>query len=242
MIFLNKTSKKISFITNNLIYNIKLFNDFIFFTYLIKEYIKFHNLYSIDILKNSIYLLNMLSIKHILFNLYNDILYKNNYIYCNNIYILELFYWKNKSFISYTTRNIYNIEQKILLIKKISRTRSKGRIRRYKVIVLIGNKSGWFGIGFSKDYYLQNAISKARVHAFKNIYQIPIFYSNILKTNIYIEKKFKKFYLFSSNFRIKKAAHYVLRVLFDFVGITNISSKIIGIHNIYNILFLILKI
>lgn len=92
MIFLKKISKKIPFITTNLIYNIKLFNDFIFFTSLIKEYIKLHNLYSIDILKNFIYLLNMLAIKYILYNMYNDILYKNNYIYCKNIYILELFY------------------------------------------------------------------------------------------------------------------------------------------------------
>ena len=240
MIFLNKINKNIFSKKNNLLYSIKLFNDFIFFSFLIKEYIKVHNIYSRYLLKNSIYLLNMLAIKYIIYIMYNNIFYINNNIYYK-IYTLELFYWKNRNFINYN-KYLYNIEQKILLIKKVSKTRAKGRIKKYKIIVLIGNKNGWFGIGFSKDYYLQDAIAKARLHAFKNIYYIPLFYSKLLKNNIYIEKKFKKLYLFSSNYKIKVSSHYVIRLLFYFIGINNISSKIIGINNIYNILSLILNI
>ena len=240
MIFLNKINKNIFSKKNNLLYSIKLFNDFIFFSFLIKEYIKVHNIYSIYLLKNSIYLLNMLAIKYIIYIMYNNIFYINNNIYYK-IYTLELFYWKNRNFINYN-KYLYKIEKKILLIKKVSKTRAKGRIKKYKIIVLIGNKTGWFGIGFSKDYYLQDAIAKARLHAFKNIYYIPLFYSKLLKNNIYIEKKFKKLYLFSSNYKIKVSSHYVIRLLFYFIGINNISSKIIGINNIYNILSLILNI
>ena len=240
MIFLRKTSKFIFPIKTNLLYSIKLFNDFIFFSLLIKEYIKTQNLYSIYLLKNSIYLINILAIKYILYTVYNKILYiYNNFFY--KIYTLELFSLKYKNYINYN-KYIDNIEQKILLIKKVSKTRAKGRIKKYKVIVLIGNKSGWFGIGYSKNYYLQEAIINARLHAFKNIYQIPLFYSNILKNNIYIENKHKKLYLFSSTYKLKISAHYVIRILFNFIGITNISSKIIGIYNIYNILSLILNI
>lgn len=244
MIFLNKIYKKNSFLNKYLIYNIKLFNDFIFFSYLIKEYIKLYNLYSLFLLKNFIYLLNIFSIKYIIYILYynNIILHiKNNNFYI--IYNLELFYWKYKNLINYNKYILYNnIEQKILLIKKISKTRAKGRIKKYKVIVLIGNKLGWFGIGFGKDYYLQDAISKARLHAFKNIYQISLFYSKILKNNIFIKKNFKKLYLFSSVYKIKISSNYIIRLLFYFIGIYNINSKIIGIYNIYNILSLIINI
>lgn len=241
MIFLKQTDRNFIYKPTKLIYSIKLFTDFIFFIFLIKEYINIQILYSIHVLKNSIYLLNILAVKYILFTIYYNIFSIKNYSFYK-IYNLELFYWKNKSFNIYNSNKKYNIEQKILLIKKISRTRAKGRIKRYKVIVLIGNKSGWFGIGYSKNYYLQEAISNARSHAFKNIYQIPLFYSNILKNNIYLEQKFKKLYLFSSKYKIQTSRNYILRVLFDFIGISNISSKVIGLNNIYNIISLILKI
>lgn len=241
MIFLKQTDRNFIYKPTKLIYSIKLFTDFIFFIFLIKEYINIQISYSIHVLKNSIYLLNILAVKYILFTIYYNIFSIKNYSFYK-IYNLELFYWKNKSFNIYNSNKKYNIEQKILLIKKISRTRAKGRIKRYKVIVLIGNKSGWFGIGYSKNYYLQEAISNARSHAFKNIYQFPLFYSNILKNNIYLEQKFKKLYLFSSKYKIQTSRNYILRVLFDFIGISNISSKVIGLNNIYNIISLILKI
>lgn len=245
MIFLNKKiyNKKYIYYKNiNLLYFIKIINDFIFFSFLIKEYIKIYNLFSFNLLKNFINLLNIIAIKYILYNIYNNIFNITTTINYK-IYILELFYWKNKNFINYNKYLLFNtIEQKILLIKKVSKTRAKGRIKKYKIIIIIGNKSGWFGIGCSKDYYLQDAISKSRLHAFKNIYQISLFYSNLLKNNIYIKKKFKKLYLFSYNYKIKISSSYIIRLLFYFIGINNFNSKIIGINNIYKILSLIINI
>lgn len=61
--------------------------------------------------------------------------------------------------------------QKILVCKKTSRTREKGRINRFKVIIILhAYNEQWFGIGEGKDFYLQNALLKARIKAFKNIY------------------------------------------------------------------------
>lgn len=145
MIFLNKKiyNKKYIYYKNiNLLYFIKIINDFIFFSFLIKEYIKIHNLFSFNLLKNFINLLNIIAIKYILYNMYNNIFNIKNIIYYK-IYILELFYWKNKNFINYNKYLLSNnIEQKILLIKKVSKTRAKGRIKKYKIIIIIGNKSG----------------------------------------------------------------------------------------------------
>ncbi len=241
MIFLNtRRQNKNIFFKTKLIYSIKLCNDFIFFINLIKEYIKLRTIDLLPSLKNFIYFLNILSIKYILYTLYYKVFFIKNYFFYQ-IYNLELFYWNSNNFIKYFNKK-YNIEQKILLIKKVSRTRAKGRIKRYKVILLIGNKSGWFGIGYSKNYYLQEAISNARIHAFKNIYQIPLFYSNLLKNHILVKQKTKKLYLFSSKYKIQPPTNYVIRVLVNFIGITNVTSKFIKIHNIYNTLSLILKI
>lgn len=241
MIFLTTNYKNVFFINKKLIYFIKLFDDFVFFISLFKEYITLYKLSSVNYLKNSIYLLNLLSLKYILYIKHNNIFYLNDYnIY--KIYILELFYWKYKNVSKYKRFFQNNIEQKILLINKISKTREKGRIKRYKVIILIGDKSGWFGIGYSKNYYLQEALSNARLHAFKNIYQVSLFYSNLLKDTIHLQKKSKNLYLFPSTNKLKLSSNYFIRILFDFIGLNNITSKIIGIHNIYNILSLILRI
>nr|YP_009186565.1 ribosomal protein S5 [Cyclospora cayetanensis]AKO71983.1 ribosomal protein S5 [Cyclospora cayetanensis]ANJ44338.1 ribosomal protein S5 [Cyclospora cayetanensis]ANN13272.1 ribosomal protein S5 [Cyclospora cayetanensis]ANN13301.1 ribosomal protein S5 [Cyclospora cayetanensis]ANN13330.1 ribosomal protein S5 [Cyclospora cayetanensis] len=238
MIFLNKKFKIKLFKQPNLLYSIKLYNDFIFFSYLIKEYIKIYTNFSIYIIKNFIYLLNILAVKYIIYYSNNKYIFNNIY---HTIYILELISWKKELIFKFNKKYNYSIEQKILLIKKISKTRAKGRINKYKVILILGNKTGWFGIGYSKHFYLQEAISNARLHAFKNIYHFPLFYSNKITNNIYIEKKIKKLYLFSSIRKIHMSRHYVIRVLFNFIGYDIIYSKLIKLNNIYNILSLILN-
>lgn len=236
MVFLQTKYKKAFTLETRKKYFIKLLNDFIFFIFLLKEYSFIYKSFSINCIKNFIYLLTLLSVKYILSIKYKKIFYLNNYN-INQIYNIELFYWKYKNIKKGFTKKI---EQKVLFINKISRTRKKGIIKRYKAIVLIGEKTGWFGIGWKKSYYLQEAISKARLHAFKNIYQVPLFYSNILKDTIYLHKKSKKLCLFPSS-KFKLPSNYFIRILLDFIGLNNITSKIIGIHNIYNILSLILK-
>lgn len=124
-------------------YFIKLLNDFIFFIFLLKEYSLTYKLFSINSIKNFIYLLTLLAIKYILYIKYKKAFYLNNYN-INQIYNIELFYWKHKNIKKSFSKNI---EQKVLFINKISRTRKKGRIKRYKAIVLVGEKNGWFGIG-----------------------------------------------------------------------------------------------
>ncbi len=141
MVFLTKTYNKIFYKKLKVIYSLKVYTDFIFFNFLVQEYITLYNISLLKFLKTFIYLLNLVAIKYILFIHYFNVFYIKNYVE-NRIYILELFYWKNKHFTNINNTTTNNIEQKILLIKKISRTRKKGRIKRYKVVILIGNKSG----------------------------------------------------------------------------------------------------
>lgn len=238
MIFLYKTTP----FKKKLLFKHKISNDFMFFIFLIKEFLKLKNIYTHNILKLSIFLLNLFSIKFLFFirhiNIYITILYKKNIFF--QIYSIEICYWKNKKYID-SFLQLKKISQKILLIKKISRTRAKGRVKRYKVVLILGNKSGWFGLGYNKDYYIQEAISKARLNAFKNIYIISILYSNLLNNIMHIQSKSKRLYLFFSKYNRIISKNYVIRILFDFVGLTNIKSKLIRYNNIYNILKILLK-
>ena len=117
--------------------NIKLsyLNDFLFFISILKNYIQYNQ-------TNLLYILNKFIIKYILYIKYIS-WHTNNYnIYISfyNLLLYNLFSFKSNTIVKYN--DIKNINQKIVLIKRVSRTRKKGRVRRYKVLLFIGNKSG----------------------------------------------------------------------------------------------------
>ena len=218
--------------------NIKLsyLNDFLFFISILKNYIQYNQ-------TNLLYILNKFIIKYILYIKYIS-WHTNNYnIYISfyNLLLYNLFSFKSNTIVKYN--DIKNINQKIVLIKRVSRTRKKGRVRRYKVLLFIGNKSGWIGFGSSKDYYLQDAILKARKKAFNNIYYIPASYFNSFKSsNTILDKKNKKIYIDINTKNILKVPRsFIIRSFFECLGVYNINSKKIGSLNIYNTINYILK-
>ena len=64
------------------------------------------------------------------------------------------------------------ILNEILECKAVSRTRAGGRTRRFKVIIVIGRKEGWVGIGVGKHKYIPEALQKARLDAAQNIMRV----------------------------------------------------------------------
>lgn len=232
------------YLKKKLLFKHKIFNDFIFFIFLFKEYLKIKNIYTHNILKFSIFLLNLFSIKFLFYiqyiNIYPIIFYKKNILY--QLYSIEIYYWKYYKHTKSILKIKKNFFQKILLINKTSRTREKGRVKRYKVIIIVGNKKGWFGLGYHKDYYVREAISKARLNAFKNIYILPLFFSNVMNNRIEIQNNSKKLYMFFSKYKTIFSKNYIIRILFDFVGLINVNSKIFKLNNIYNIINFLLNI
>nr|YP_008757397.1 small subunit ribosomal protein 5 [Leucocytozoon caulleryi]BAN94677.1 small subunit ribosomal protein 5 [Leucocytozoon caulleryi] len=109
----------------------------------------------------------------------NIFIYDNNYIY---FYIYKYYnYLLNYFDIKYNYNSFNIVIEKIIHIQKISYTVKKGRIKRYKVILVIGNKCGWIGIGISKNYNINKAIFYARENAFNNIYYFKYSLLNIYK-------------------------------------------------------------
>lgn len=231
----NKLYKKNYLYKHLMLYNnlIKQLYNLLFYFYILKDFIFYKYLF----IKNKIYflLINIflflfnLNIIKILNNINNkklNIEIKNN-LYLYYIYIIKIFiiYNYNLFIVFFYKKNKYNkIFQKIIEIKKISKTRKKGRIRRFKVLLLIGARNYWIGIGIAKDFYLQEAINKARFDAFKKIYFFYIilerifFYSNILKKiKVIVTVKFLGFGLRTS---------YLIQVFLDLIGYKNLIIKI----------------
>ncbi|VEV59445.1 apicoplast ribosomal protein S5 (apicoplast) [Plasmodium vinckei vinckei] len=210
-----------------IILNLKIKNNFNYYLY------------------NKIYNLLVIYIKlyYILNNIYyynfNYYIYNMNYIY---FYIYKYNSLNNKINIIY---NNINIIEKIIDIKKISYTIKKGRIKRYKVILLTGNKQGWVGIGIGKHINLNKAILFSKINSLNNIY-----YFKYSMLNMY---KLKYIYINYSNIFLKlqfKICNYLnirfllFKYLFECLGYLN--CKIIIYYNIitnkYNLLNKILLI
>ncbi|SCQ17338.1 apicoplast ribosomal protein S5, putative (apicoplast) [Plasmodium ovale] len=221
-------------IRNNIIISNKLNNFYILYyifilfkSFFIILNIKYNKKYLYRIYYFLILYIKLYYIYYIIFKNYNYYIYNFNYIY---FYIYEY----NQIILNYNNKiNNINIIEKIIEIKKISYTIKKGRIKRYKIILLIGNKQGWVGIGIGKSINMNKAILLSKIDAFNNIYYFKYSVLNLYKLK-YIYINCNKFFI-----KIKfKICNYfdikflLLKYLFECLGYLN--CKIIICYNIIN--------
>ncbi|KAF4331490.1 rps5 (apicoplast) [Plasmodium falciparum IGH-CR14] len=175
------------------------------------------------------YIINNKRDKKYIFNNKNvNFIYFYIYKYNNNIKL-------NNSIIKLNN----NIIEKIIEIKKISYTIKKGRIKRYKIVLVLGNKQGWIGLGVSKNININKAIISAKIKALNNIYYFKYSILNIYKLR-YIYINYSKFFI-KLQFKIYNYLNIrflLLKYLFECLGYFNCKIIIYYniIHNRYNLL------
>lgn len=195
---------------------------------------KFNNylykIYNILIIYLKLYcIINNKRDKKYIFNNKNvNFIYFYIYKYNNNIKL-------NNSIIKLNN----NIIEKIIEIKKISYTIKKGRIKRYKIVLVLGNKQGWIGLGVSKNININKAIISAKIKALNNIYYFKYSILNIYKLR-YIYINYSKFFI-KLQFKIYNYLNIrflLLKYLFECLGYFNCKIIIYYniIHNRYNLL------
>ena len=139
----------------------KFENEFKVFSFLSKLFSFLLKLYFKQI--QTVSLKNLL-----LINNYQKFIYKRYILNCNKYKNTVPWLQNISTYGSYSTI----IKKKIIQIKRISSTNKKGRIFRYKVIVGIGSKKSWVGVGMAKSTDLIKATTQAYVSACKNIYYL----------------------------------------------------------------------
>lgn len=214
---------------------LKNIEELLFLVYLI-----FETLYVInfaDMIKEFIYTLNYIFVKYIY--LFKDIQIFATPVYLENInkYLTIYFEVDNVKEL-YKDKNIY--KQKIILCKRISKTREKGRIYRYKIMLIIFSTSySWCGIGEAKDFFLQNAIYKARINAFRNIFLITL--KNVKNIRSIIQKKKNSLFIIKSRKNILLSKLSSLDFVKESLKKMNVLIKKRNSDNIFKILNLIIK-
>lgn len=125
-------------------------------------------------------------------------------------------------------------EQKILDLSRVTRVTAGGKRMSFRCTLVIGDKKGRVGLGVAKGVDVQIAIEKAYRQAKKNVLRVPMTHETIPHP---IQVKF------GSAMVILKPAPSgtglkcggAVRMVLEFAGVPNASSKILNSSNKINI-------
>lgn len=132
-----------------------------------------------------------------------------------------------------TERKEKDFEERVLEIKRVSRTVSGGKRMRFRALMVIGDRNGKVGMAVAKGNDVQEAVAKASRAARKKLIRVPI-----INDTIPHERQAK---YGSSNILIKPAvpgtsliAGGAVRTVLELAGVKNVVAKIYGSTNKIN--------
>ena len=121
-------------------------------------------------------------------------------------------------------------EEKVLLIKRVSKKTSGGNYVTFSALVAVGDRKGKVGIGIGRGLEVPPAIQKAITYAKKHLINFPVF-KNTLPHEIKLKYKAALILLKPAPQGTGLKVGSVTRVLLDLAGVSNASGKIIGSRN-----------
>ncbi len=127
------------------------------------------------------------------------------------------------------------LNDKVVAIKRVSKTVKGGRTMRFSALVVVGDGNGHVGVGTGKAAEIPEAIRKGKEAATKSLVEIPIDDNRSIHHD-YIGK------FGSSNVLLKRApegtgiiAGGPVRAVVELAGIKNIRTKSLGSNNKTNV-------
>ena len=135
--------------------------------------------------------------------------------------------WDTYSFVKNNTKKI---EEKVLLIRRVSKKIPGGNYITFSALVVVGDRKGQVGIGLGRSQEVPPAIQKAISYARKHMIRVPI-YKNTIPHEVKLKMKAALILLKPAPEGTGLKVGSVARVILDLAGINNASGKIIGSRN-----------
>ncbi len=136
--------------------------------------------------------------------------------------------------------SIDGLEEKVLLIKRLSKKTKGGNYITFSALVVVGDNKSKVGIGLGKGLEVPQAIKKALHTARKQMLVVPVYEETIPHD---IKVKYK-----SSNIILKPAPKgaglkvgSVVRSILSLAGVRNASGKILGSRNQMSNVYAVMK-
>lgn len=134
-----------------------------------------------------------------------------------------------------------NFEERVLKIKRISKTTKGGRIMRFSALVVIGDKKGTVGFAMAKSNEVPDAIKKAIKKANNNLFKIKM----NKNATVYHEVRKKHG---ASEVLIKPApqgkgivAGTTVRAILELAGFADVYTKSLGSNTPINVIHATIK-
>lgn len=131
-------------------------------------------------------------------------------------------------------------EEEILQIDRVSKVVKGGKILRFRVVVVIGDKKGRVGIGIGKAREIPSAISKGLSDAKRNLIRVPI-KNNTIPSRISAKIDTAHVFIAPAVPGTGLVAGRVIRAIAEKAGINDILSKSLGTANPVNVAYATLK-
>ena len=123
--------------------------------------------------------------------------------------------------------NEEQLESKLIDLARTIRVTGGGKHLSFRAAVVVGDKRGKVGFGIGKSKDTTEAIEKAFKQAKKNMFPVVI-KDETIPHKVYAKHDTAEVYLFPQRKGRGIVAGGVVRVICNFAGIKNVSSKIIG--------------
>jgi len=131
-------------------------------------------------------------------------------------------------------------EEEILQIDRVSKVVKGGKILRFRVVVVIGDKKGRVGVGVGKAREIPSAISKGFADARRNLIKVPL-KNNTIPSRISAKIDTAHVFLAPAVPGTGLVAGRVIRAIAEKAGIQDVLSKSIGTSSPLNVAYATLK-
>lgn len=124
--------------------------------------------------------------------------------------------------------------EKLIVVRRTSKVSKGGRVFGFSALTVVGDKNGKFGIGRGKAKEVPFAIQKAMESARRNLIYVKLDGDTIYHT---VKAKFcsTKIIMIPASKGTGIIASFVMRSIFEAVGIKNVFAKCFGSKNPNNI-------
>jgi len=131
-------------------------------------------------------------------------------------------------------------DEKVIEVRRISRTVAGGRRIRFRVLLVIGNHKGKVGMGLAKAGDVQEAVKKAAEKAKRNIITVPII-NGTIPHEVNIKYGAARLMLKPATPGTSIVAGGSVRAVAELAGITDILAKMMGSANKVNNIVAVMK-
>lgn len=118
--------------------------------------------------------------------------------------------------------------EKVLDIRRVTRVVAGGKRFRFRVTLVIGDGKGRVGVGVAKGLDVQSAVAKAKAHAKKNTFEIPLQDGRTIPHEVYAKYSAARVLMKPARQGHGLKAGGAVRVVLALSGVKDATAKCLG--------------